>query len=181
MLNKLFIFILILFFFINLNIFYLISKSNFKFKNNQSGIKKELTVYIKIKENLPIRNKIKLKKEYLIKFKKEEEITIEKIISKINLNYKYFEYEDNLKKEIEEKEIDLELKAKDLAIKYIHKSKIKIENLLEIGLEKKDSLEIIKIFQENLNSWETIEKIKKILLTRKQRFLKIMNKFIIFY
>jgi hypothetical protein len=67
------------------------------------------------------------------------------------------------------------------AIAYTSRFNTKINNFLKIGMTKIDSEKVVKCLHDKKikTSEEVIKKLKTFLLTKKQRFIKIILKFII--
>lgn len=147
-------------------------------ENNKSN-KHKIMIDFKVLDNLPIIKDYVLPK--LISFE-EEKLNLLKIFSTIKIDWDIFDItKEDLFQKIETDTV-IFLEPQKTAIAYISRFKVKINDFLRIGITKIDSEKIVKCLRDKRikTSEEIITKLKIILLTKKQRFIKIIYKFIIF-
>ncbi|WP_342276647.1 hypothetical protein [Spiroplasma endosymbiont of Nebria brevicollis] len=65
------------------------------------------------------------------------------------------------------------------SIKYYSRYNVSLDVLINLGISNDDSKKILVLFNDKtLDSDQLLEKLKKILVTTKQKYIKLMHKFI---
>lgn len=177
--------IIILFFavYILLGFSYITKNLNYQVDNGKKVLNQKfkiITLTIKIKDNMPLKKDLNLQSKYYLQLMNQKASLI-CILNKLNFKIEnFYILELNLSLEIDEN-FTLVLRPKKNAIRMYHRKNLNYETLIHIGLKNSDAKQILEIFHNfSLGSNEIDNKLQKILVAKKRKFLTIIKAFVIY-
>ncbi|WP_308149471.1 hypothetical protein [Spiroplasma sp. AdecLV25b] len=145
---------------------------------NSNQDEKVITVTIEIKDHLPIRSSLNVLDKYYVKLMKPK-ISLINLINNLPISNDDFDILAlDLNQTISE-DYNLLLMPWPSSIQYYNRYNVPLDVLINLGISNDDSKKILVLFNDkDLDSDQLLEKLKKILVTTKQKYIKLMHKFI---
>lgn len=141
---------------------------------------KVITITIEIKDHLPIRSSLNVLDKYYVKLMKPK-ISLINLINNLPISNDDFDILAlDLNQSISE-DYNLLLTPWPNSIKYYNRYNVSLDVLINLGISNVDSKKILVLFNDKtLDSSQLLEKLKKVLVTFKQKYIMLMHKFIRF-